>query len=306
MQPTYYERLLADQDLQLASTLDQDIAGLSAAGPLFPVLGDTNLSLCRDRYVKSAVARFQQSLAETLGAQQYERFQQTPSYHEALVQRATQQSWIYEMFLYLRAHGERTLLIGPAAATELLFSPLEDYGYRLQLDVPAAMLVFESPELVETFYAGERRSGTGRYHPDAPLCVVALETRLNGGQESRRLRVLSAHGDGERDYRVEVRQFGLPDRLTLEDILEADDGITTRDGENAEQLLGLTSRKLAWASRRADCGYYAAKTPYYRAVLGALYCAATMPGRLAWHDNAAPVKGTVSRLGYSELLPAGR
>jgi hypothetical protein len=306
MQPTYYERLLADQDLKLASILDDDIARLSESGPLLPVLGDTSLNACRDRYVKSAVAHFQESLAATLGAQQFERFEQTPSYHEALVQKATQQCWIYETCLYLRAHGERTLRIGPEAAAELLFAPLEDYGYRLQLDVPAAMLVFESPELVETFYAGERRSGAGRHHPDAPLCVLALEMRLNGGHEPRRLRVLSAHGDGERDYRVEARQFPLADRLTLEDILEADDGLAAREGENVEQLLGLSSRKLAWASRKADCGYLAAKTPYYRAVLGALYCAATMPERLAWHPKAAPAKGSVSRLGYSELLPGGR
>lgn len=306
MQPTYYERLLADQDLKLASILDDDIARLSATGPLLPVLGDTGLGVCRDRYVKSAVARFQASLAATLGAQQFERFQQTPSYHEALVQKATQQYWIYETFLYLRAHGERTLHIGPEAAAELLFSPLEDCGQRLQLEVPAAMLVFESPEVVDTFYAGERRSGAGRYHPDAPVCVLALEMRSHGSQHGRRLRVLSAHGDGERDYRVEVRRFHLADRLTLEDILEAEDAPAVQEGENVEQLLGLTSRKLAWASRKTDCGFYTAKTPYYRAVLGALLCAATMPHRLAWHPNAAQVNGTVSRLGYSELLPSGR
>ena len=62
---------------------------------------------------------------------------------------------------------------------------------------------------------------------------------------------------------------------------------------------------MIWASRKADCGFYAAKTPYYRAVLGALHYAGTMPQRLSWHPNARASNDHVSTLGYNELLPAG-
>jgi len=304
MQPTYYERLLADQQLGLASTLDEDIAQLKAAGPLVPLAEDPGLNHCRGRYIRGAVVHLKRALASSMGAEQFERFQQTPAYHEVLVQKAAQQYWIYETFLHLRAHGEHTVHIGPAASRDMLAAPLEDLGRDFHLDVPAAMLVFESPDLVDAFYAGERRSGNGRNHPEAPLCVLALEVSSHPGSAQRYLRLLSAHGDGEQDYRLEVRQIFLADTLSLEDILEADDGYAWRGGEEVEQLLGLPARRLAWASRKADCGFYAAKTSYYRAVLGTLHCMRTMPQRLLWHPQVAPLDEDASRLGYSELLPA--
>jgi hypothetical protein len=305
MQATYYERLLADQQLGLASTLDADIAQLRAGGALVPLAEDPGLNQCRGRYIRGAVVQLRRALASSMGAEQFERFQQTPAYHEVLVQKAAQQYWIYETFLHLRAHGEHTVHIGTEAAREMLAAPLEDLGGDFRLDVPAAMLVFESPELVDAFYAGERRSGNGRNHPEAALCVLALQVGSHPGSAQRYLRLLSAHGDGGQDYRVEVRQIFLADDLSLEDILEADDNDTWRGSEEVEQLLGLPARRLAWASRKADCGFYAGKISYYRAVLGTLHALRTMPQRLVRHPQAAPWNEGASRLGYSELLPAG-
>ncbi len=302
MQPTYYERLLADSRLKLASVLDDDITRLKRAGSLTPFAENPSLADCRGRYVRDAIVEFRQSLASSMSAEQFERFQQTPSFHEVLVQRATQQYWTYEAFLYLRAHGERTLHVGPEACRELLAAPLQVAGADLRLEVPAAMVVFDSAELVDAFYAGERRVNPGRHHPDAALCVLALEMRANATSTERYLRVLSVHGDSRKDYRAEVRQFFLADKLFLEDILDAEERNTWHGGEEVEQLIGLPACKLAWASRKTDCGFYAAKTPYYRAVLSALHSAATMPERLSWHPG--PQNAALSTLSYSELLPA--
>jgi hypothetical protein len=304
MQPTYYERLLADPRLKLASVLDEDITRLKAAGSLMPVAENSSLADCRGRYVKDAIGQFKQELACSMSAEQFERFQQTPSFHEALVQRATQQFWTYEAFLYLRAHGERTLHVGPEACSELLSAPLQIAGVGFRLEVPAAMVVFDSAELVDAFYAGERRTNPGRHHPDAGLCVFALEVRVGAATRDRYLRVLSVHGDSQKDYRAEVRQFFLADNLILEDILDAEERNTWHGDEEVEQLIGLPVYKLAWASRKADCGFYAAKIPYYRAVLGALHYATAMPQRLSWHHAATPSTASVSTLGYSELLPS--
>jgi len=304
MQPTYYEKLLADQDLGLASTLDDDITRLKAAGSLAPLAEDPGLDDCRSRYIRGAVVYLKQALASSMGTEQFERFQQTPAYHEVLVQKAAQQYWIYETFLHLRAHGERTVHIGPAACTEMLAGPLEDFGSEFGLEVPATMLVFESPDLVEAFYAGERRAGNGRNHPEAPLCVLAVEVKSQLDCVRRYLRLLSAHGDGRHDYRLEVRQIALADHLSLEDILETDDGYAWRGSEEVERLLGLPARRLAWACRKADCGFYAGKTSYYRAVIGTLHCIRTTPQRLLWHPQLSRADERASRLGYSELLPA--
>jgi hypothetical protein len=304
MQPTYYEKLLADQDLGLASTLDADITRLRAAGALAPLAEDPGLDDCRGRYIRGAVVHLRQALASSMGTEQFERFQQTPAYHEVLVQRAAQQYWIYETFLHLRAHGERTVHVGPAASREMLGAPLEDFGSEFGLDVPATMLVFESPDLVEAFYAGERRAGNGRNHPEAPLCVLALEVRSQLDSVRRYLRLLSAHGDGRHDYRLEVRQIALLDHLSLEDILETDDGYAWRGSEEVERLLGLPARRLTWACRKADCGFYAGKTSYYRALLGTVHCIRTAPHRLLWHPQISGSDERASRLGYSELLPA--
>jgi len=202
VQPTYYERLLADPRLNLATVLDDDITRLKAAGSLTPVAEDSSLADRRGRYVKDTIVQFRQALASSMSGEQFERFQQTPSFHEALVQRATQQYWTYDAFLYLRVHGERTLHVGPEACSELLAAPLEVAGANLRLEVPAEMLVFDSAELVDAFYAGERRTNPGRYHADAALCVLALDVRASAASKQRYLRLLSVHGE-----RTTVRRF---------------------------------------------------------------------------------------------------
>lgn len=305
MQPTYYERLLADQRCRLATILDEDIARLRTSGsPDIPALEHPILAQCRGRYVKAAIAQFKQVLASSMSAEQFQRFQQTPSYHEALVQKATQQYWIYETFLYLRVSGERTLHLGPEVCRELLGAPLEGHGCDLRLGVPATMLVFDSAELVDAFYAGERRNGPGRHHHEASLCVLALEVTANSKPRGRHLKLLSVHGDNEQDYRVELRQLFLADKLLLEDILEAAEHDPWRGSTEVEELIGLPAPRLTWASRQLDSGFYAAKTPYYRAVLGALHCSETAPQRLTWQPSR-PANAAHSTLAFNEVLPAG-
>jgi hypothetical protein len=304
MQPTYYERLLANRELDLESTLDGDIAQLKAASLVLPEADDSGLADRRSRYILAAIAQYKRTLASGMSAEEFERFRQTPSYHEVLVQQATQQYWTYDTFLYLRAHGERTLYIGFEAAAQLLAEPLEIYGEQLALEAPAEMLVFESPDMVDALYAGDRRARPGRNHGEAQICVLALEMPRKAGARGRHLRMLSVHGDSERDYRVEMHQVFLADHLEMEDILESEEIDAWGGAGEVEQLMGLPVRRVAWASRKADYGFQAAKTPYYRAVLAALHTARTMPERLVWHPQAAP-NGPVSRLGYHELLPSG-
>jgi len=306
MQPTYYERLLADERCGLATILDEDIARLRTLGSSeIPALQHPTFAQCRGRYVKGAVDQFKQFLASSMSAEQFQRFQQTPSYHEALVQKATQQYWIYETFLYLRASGERTLHLGAEVCHELLAAPLEICGGDFHLRVPATMLVFDSAELVDAFYAGERRTGPGRHHHEAPLCVLALELSANSQSRGRHLKVVSVHGDNEQDYRVELRQLFLADKLLLEDTLDVAEQDSWQGSAEVEHLLGLPAPRLVWASRQADSGFHAAKTAYYRVVLGALHCAETAPHRLSWHPSQ-PLNGTHSTLAFNELLPSGR
>ena len=304
MQPTYYERMLANRELDLESTLDADIARLKAAGSPVPEFDDAGLADCRSRYILAAIAHYKRGLASDMSAEDFERFQQTPSYHEVLVQKATQQYWAYDTFLYLRAHGERTLYIGPEAAAQLLAEPLEIYGGEFALEVPAEMLVFDSPDMVDALYAGDRRARLGRNHGDAQICVLALEMRHKPGVSGRNLKMLSVHGDSERDYRLEMHQVSLIDNLQMEDILEAEGSDARGAAQEVEQLMGLRAYRVAWASRKADYGFQAAKTPYYRAVLAALHTARTMPKRLEWHPQTTLTNGPVSRLGYHELLPS--
>jgi len=304
MQSTYYEKLLADEQLNLASVLDSDIAQLTVSGSLKPAVEDSSLVDCRSRYIKDSMLKVRQAIAASMPPDQFARYQQTPAFHEVLVQKATQQYWTYEAFLFLRAHGARTINIGEQASIELLSTPLEAYGRDFKLEVPAQMLVFESPELVDAFYSGERRAGNGRLHADAAINVLALEMRPSPDSPARYLKILSVHADADREYRVEIRKLLIQDARSLEDILEDEDGNAWHGGEQVEQLIGLPTCTLAWASRKADSGYYAAKTAYYRAVLGALHCARIEPSRLAWRPGATPGDNSGSRLRYSELLPS--
>jgi hypothetical protein len=304
MQVTYYERLLRDDQLCLADILDADISRLTASGSLRTPVENPGLIDCRSRYVKAAMTRIRDSIAGSMSAEQFERYQRSPAFNEVMVQKATEQYWAYEACLFLRAHGARTINVGAQASVELLSIPLECNGRDFKMEVPAQMLVFESPELVDAFYAGDRRSGLGRLHPDAPVSALALETRATDDPHTRYLKVLSVHADGEREYRVEIRKLRLDDMRCLEDILEDEDGSTWHGGEQVAQLIGLPSATMAWAARKADCGFYAAKTAYYRAVLGALHSARIEPRRLAWRPAANAGGDGLSRLQYTELLPS--
>jgi len=302
MQRTYYERVLADEQLGLASILDSDIAHLTASGSLGQPIDNGHLTDCRSRYIKTAMQKVQEAISLSMSADQFERYRQTPSFRELLVQKAIQQYWTYEAFLFLRAHGARTINVGSQATIELLSMPLEANGDEFKLEVPAQMLVFESPEMVDSFYAGERRSGFGHHHQEAAVCVLVLEMRPSSNPQARYLKILSVHGDAQQDYRMEIRELLLRAGRSLEDILEDEDASTWHGGEQIAQLIGLPTGTLAWAARKADRGFYTAKTAYYRAVLGALHCARTEPRRLAWRPGAD--HANASRLQYAELLPS--
>ena len=69
MQPTYYERLLADEELGLAGILDSDIALLTASGSLHSAAEDPSLIDCRSRYIKSAVLKVKQAMAASMSAE---------------------------------------------------------------------------------------------------------------------------------------------------------------------------------------------------------------------------------------------
>jgi len=86
MQPTYYERLLADEQLGLASILDGDIAQLTTTGSLRPAVEDASLIDCRSRYIRNAMLKARQDIAAGMSPDQFQRYQQTPTFHEVLVQ----------------------------------------------------------------------------------------------------------------------------------------------------------------------------------------------------------------------------
>jgi hypothetical protein len=304
MQRTYYEKLLADERLGLAGILDSDIAELKASGCLEQPMENATLIDCRSRYIKAMMQKVEQDIASVMTIEQFARYRVSPAFRELLVQKATQQYWTYEAFLFLRAHGARTVNVGAQASIELLSMPLETDCRNFRMEVPAQMLVFESPEMVEAFYAGDRRATGGRYRPDAAVCVLAVEMLTEDDARARSLKLLSVHGDTAQDYRVEIRKLVLvPDR-SLEDVLENDDANAWHGGEQIARMMGLPTGTLAWAARKADCGYAAAKTAYYRALLGALHYARTEPRRLAWRPGALGEAGG-SRLQYAELLPSG-
>jgi len=304
MQRTYYERLLADERLGLAGILDSDSAELKASGCIEQPMENPTLNDCRSRYIKAMMHKVEQDIASVMPSEQFARYRVSPAFRELLVQKATQQYWAYEAFPFLRAHGARTVNVGAKASIELLSMPLETDCSNFRMEAPAQMLVFESSEMVEAFYAGDRRATSGRYRPDAAVCVLAVEMLTEDDANARSLKLLSVHGDAAQDYRIESRKLVLvPDR-SLEDVLENDDASAWHGGEQIARMMGLPTGTLAWAARKADCGYAAAKTAYYRALLGALHCARTEPRRLACRPGS-PGETGASRLQYAELLPSG-
>src|SRR5690242_21156648 len=156
MQPTFYEELLADSSSPLAATLDADVARRRAGGPITPDPEDAEFADALGKYLRRALEDFKSSVARGMSAYQFELFQQTPAYQEAMVQQAANQYWVYETFFYFKALGERTYNVSADATHELLQHPLSARARDLRPDTAALLLVFDAPEMVDALYAGER------------------------------------------------------------------------------------------------------------------------------------------------------
>jgi hypothetical protein len=299
MQPTYYEKLLADRSSPLGATLDADVSRLRSRGPIVPNPEDAEFADALGRYLKLALEGFKSTLARDMTPYQFELFQQTPAYQEAMVQLAANQYWVYETFFYFKALGERTVCVSSPAAKELLDKPLTGVARDLKLDSAAMMLVFDGPEMVDALYAGERRAAPGRNDYAAKVHVFVVEVPPSEGFKYRRLKMLSVHAGPHANHRVEVRRLLLQDDLTLEQLLENG----WNDGQQTQRptaQVNISATGNAGAKRGEDRGFYGARVPYYRAVLGALQRIQSKQG-LRVHDAPASAAGENSRLAYLEI-----
>lgn len=299
MQPTYYEKLLADRSSPLGATLDADVSRLRSRGPIVPNPEDAEFADALGRYLKLALEGFKSTLARDMTPYQFELFQQTPAYQEAMVQLAANQYWVYETFFYFKALGERTVCVSSPAAKELLDKPLTGVARDLRLDSAAMMLVFDGPEMVDALYAGERRAAPGRNDYTAKVHVFVVEVPPSEGFKYRRLKMLSVHAGPHANHRVEVRRLLMQDDLTLEQLLESG----WNDGQQTQRptaQVNISATGSAGAKRGEDRGFYGARVPYYRAVLGALQRIQSKQG-LRVHDAPASAAGESSRLAYLEI-----
>jgi hypothetical protein len=299
MQPTYYEKLLADSSSPLAATLDADVARLRARGPITPDPEDADFADALGKYLKTALEDFKKSVARGMSAYQFELFQQTPAYQEAMVQTAANQYWIYETFFYFKALGERTFQIGSTATRALLERPLTGRARDFKLDASALLLVFDAPEMVDALYAGERRQAPGRSDYQAKVHVFVVEVPPSEGFRYRRLKMLSVHAGPHANHRVEVRRLLLQDDIELEELLKNgwnDSNHTTKP----RGQLNVAVTDSAGAKRAEDRGFYGARVPYYRAVLAALQRIAAKEG-LTPHAAQKAANAQVSRLAYQSL-----
>lgn len=270
IQRTYYERLLSSRELPLAEILDEEVARLRSRGALTTNPEQTDFGDGLARYLTHALEAFKHSVAARMTASEFEGFQRQPGFQEILLQTAAREYWIYETFFYFRAFGEHTVHVGARATQELLETPLRATGADLRMSRPAAMLVFDSREMVDTLYLGERRRAEGRNRHDVPVYVFAVETPASEGFAERRLKLLSVHSSEEQSYRIEVRRLLLREDAPLEDILTADLAELGKSSLEAKHLLPLTDGLARGASRREDQGFVGQRLPYYRVVLGAL------------------------------------
>ena len=302
MQRTYYEKLLADEQSPLAAALDKEVPRIKArGGRIAPDPDDADFADGLGSYLKQALEGFKQSLARETSQYQFELFQQTPAYQEAMVQMAANQYWTYETFFYFRALGEQTYRVTPESVKALLNSPLEGRGSDIKLPVPALMLVFDTPEMVDALYAGERRAAPGRGDYEAAVYAFVVEAPPSEGVKSRRLKLLSAHSGPHANHRLEVRRLLLQDDLSLEDILKTDWGKTAKSPSEARPKELNVAPKATGASRSEDYGYYGARVPYYRAILGALQRLSKPGTKLTTHPAPAAGGKDKSRLAYVEL-----
>jgi len=299
MQPTYYEKVLADQNSPLAVTLDEDVSRLKARGPIVPNPEDSDFADALGKYLKHALESFKSTLERDMSAYQFELFKQTPAYQEAMVQLAANQYWVYETFFYLKALGERTVNIGSAATRELLEKPLAGKASDLKLDAAAMMLVFDAPEMVDALYAGERRQAPGRNDYAAKVNVFLLEVPPSEGFKYRRLKILSVHAGPHANHRVEVRRLLLDDNVDLEELLK-NGWNDNQQSPTAAARLAISAAENPGAKRTEDRGFYGTRIPYYRAVLGVLQRLASKQG-LSVHAAPKVVNEQVSRLAYQSL-----
>jgi hypothetical protein len=300
MQPTYYEKLLADRASPLAAMLDADVSRLKARGPIIPNPEDADFADALGQYLKRALESFKTTVARDMSPYQFELFQQTPAYQEAMVQLAANQYWVYETFFYFKALGERTFNIGSAATKELLQAPLTGRARDFKLDAAAMMLVFDAPEMVDALYAGERRQAPGRTDYDAKVHVFVIEVPPSEGFKFRRLKMLSVHAGPHANHRVEVRRLLLQDDVELEELLKNGWNDSSQAASAAGQFAAAAAGNASGAKRTEDRGFYGTRIPYYRAVLGTLQRIAAKQG-LSAHPAPSVVTAEVSRLAYQAL-----
>jgi len=300
MQRTYYEKLLADRSSPLGAMLDADVSRLRARGRVVPDPEDTEFADGLGKYLKRALQDFKASVARDMSAYQFELFQQTPAYQEAMVQLAANQYWIYETFFYFKALGERTFNIGEATTRQLLDKPLSGRAQDVKLETPALMLVFDAREMVDALYAGERRQAPGRTDYAAKVHVLLVEVPPSEGFQYRRLKMLSVHAGPHADHRVEVRRLLLQDDVELEELLKNGWNDSPQATNAAAKLAEATAGSATGAKRSEDRGFYGARVPYYRAVLGVLQRIAAQQG-LSAHAAPSTATADVSRLAYQSL-----
>jgi hypothetical protein len=299
MQPTYYEKLLADHTSPLGEMLDADVSRLRARGPIAPNPEDTEFADSLGRYLKRALEGFKTTVARDMSAYQFELFQQTPAYQEAMVQLAANQYWVYETFFYFRALGERTFNIASETTRQMFEQPLSGRAQDLKLDAAAMLLVFDAPEMVDALYAGERRQAPGRNDYGAKVHVFVVEVPPSEGFKYRRLKMLSVHAGPHANHRVEVRRLLMQTDMELEELLK--NGWNDGQGANtATKLIEATGANATGAKRAEDRGFYGARVPYYRAVLGTLQRISAKQG-LKPHPAPSSPSLEVSRLAYQTL-----
>jgi hypothetical protein len=279
--------------------LDEDVSRLRARGPIAPNPEDTEFADSLGRYLKRALEGFKTTVARDMSAYQFELFQQTPAYQEAMVQLAANQYWVYETFFYFRALGERTFNIEAPTTRELLDKPLSGRARDLKLDSAAMLLVYDAPEMVDALYAGERRQAPGRGDYAAKVHVFVVEVPPSEGFKYRRLKMLSVHAGPHADRRVEVRRLLLEDDVELEELLKNgwNDGQAPK---TATKLIEATGANAAGAKRAEDRGFYGARVPYYRAVIATLQRIGAKQG-LKPHPAPATPTANVTRLAYQTL-----
>jgi hypothetical protein len=107
------------------------------------------------------------------------------------------------------------------------------------------------------------------------------------------------HAGPHANHRVEVRRLLMQDELTLEQLLENG----WNDGQQTQRptaQVNISATGNAGAKRSEDRGFYGARVPYYRAVIGALQRIQSKQG-LRVHDAPASAAGDNSRLAYLEI-----